>query len=195
MSFFAMATRNTLETEIIGSRVTFDYSENWVGYSVFLLRIVMGWTLFQGGVTKLVTYLDANPDNNWTAAGFLANAVPAGNPFVGVWGAMAGNPLIDALNMWGLTLTGLALIVGAFVRWSAFWGAVMMLFYWAAALEGGLLAGLPLAHGWVVDDHIVYAVLLFGLGAFGAGRILGVDTYLEETSVVQNNPWLRYLLG
>jgi len=190
-----MATRNTLETEIIGNHVTFDYSENWVGYSVFLLRIVMGWTLFQGGVTKLVTYLDANPDNNWTAAGYLANAVPAGNPFMGVWGSMAGSPLIDLLNMWGLTLTGLGLLVGALVRWNAFWGAIMMLFYWAAALEGGLLAGLPLAHGWVVDDHIVYAVLLFGLGAFGAGRILGVDSYLEETSFVQNNPWLRYLLG
>jgi thiosulfate dehydrogenase [quinone] large subunit len=97
--------------------------------------------------------------------------------------------------MWGLTLTGLALILGAFVRWSAFWGAVMMLFYWLASLQGGLLTGLPLAHGWVVDDHIVYAALLFGLGAIGAGRIVGVDEYLESTSIVENNPWLRYLLG
>lgn len=60
---------------------------------------------------------------------------------------------------------------------------------------GGLLAGLPLAHGWVVDDHIVYAALLFGLGAIGAGRIIGVDEYLESTSIVEANPWLRYLLG
>jgi thiosulfate dehydrogenase [quinone] large subunit len=109
--------------------------------------------------------------------------------------AMAGNPLIDILNMWGLTLTGLALILGVAVRWSAFWGAVMMLFYWAAALQGGLLAGLPLAHGWVIDDHIVYAALLFGLGAIGAGRILGLDARIEEMSFVQNNRWLRYLLG
>ncbi|MDX1747555.1 MAG: DoxX family membrane protein [Halobacteriales archaeon] len=190
-----MSARDTLETEILGRDVSFDYSEQWVGYSLFLLRIVMGWTLFQGGVTKLITYIDANPDNNWTAEGFLANAVPAGNPLTGLWASMAGSPLIDALNMWGLTLTGLGLILGAFVRWNAFWGAVMMLFYWAAALEGGLLAGLPLAHGWVVDDHIVYAALLFGLGAFGAGRIVGVDVWLEDTAVVRNNPWLRYLLG
>jgi thiosulfate dehydrogenase [quinone] large subunit len=97
--------------------------------------------------------------------------------------------------MWGLTLTGLALILGAFVRWSAFWGAVMMMFYWLASLQGGLLAGLPLAHGWVVDDHLIYAVLLFGLGAFGAGRILGLDAWIERTDFVQNNTWLRYLLG
>ena len=190
-----MSTTNTLETEILNRSVRFDYSERWIGYSLFLLRIMMGWTLFQGGVTKLITYLDDDPANNWTAAGFLTGAVPEGNPLIGFWTSMAGSPLIDLLNMWGLTLTGLALILGAFVRWSAFWGAVMMLFYWAASLEGGLLAGLPLANGWVVDDHLVYAVLLFGLGAFGAGRILGLDSSLEQLDVVQSNPWLRYLLG
>lgn len=31
-------------------------------------------------------------------------------------GAMAGNPLVDQLVMWGLTLTGLGLIIGRFVR-------------------------------------------------------------------------------
>ncbi|MFC7128769.1 DoxX family protein [Haloferax chudinovii] len=191
-----MSTDNrTLETELFGRPVRFDYSERWVGYSLFLLRVVMGWTLFQGGVTKLVTYLDADPSNNWTAAGFLANGIPQGNPLMGVWGSMAGSPLIDMLNMWGLTLAGLAIIFGAFVRFSAFWGAIMMLFYWAAALEGGILAGLPLAHGWVVDDHIVYAVLLFGLGAFGAGRILGVDAYLENMEFVRRNRWMGLVMG
>jgi len=144
---------------------------------------------------KLVTYLDANPENNWTAAGYLANAIPEGNPFMGMWSSMAGSPMIDILVMWGLTLTGIGLIIGAFVRWNAFWAAIMMLFFWAAALEGGLMAGLPLAHGWVVDDHLVYAALLFGLGAFGAGRILGLDKYIEEMGFVKNMPWLRYLLG
>jgi len=103
--------------------------------------------------------------------------------------------LLTPLNQVGLTLIGLALIVGLFVRLSAFWGAVMMIFYWMASLTGGLMAGLPVAHGWVVDDHIVYAVLLFGLGAFGAGRILGLDARIEQLDVVQNNRWLKYLLG
>jgi thiosulfate dehydrogenase [quinone] large subunit len=187
--------RSTLSADILGRDVTFEYSENWVGYSLFFMRVTMGWVLFQGGVTKLVTYLDANPENNWTAAGYLANAIPPGNPFGGMFVAMAGNPLIDMLNMWGLTLTGLGLILGALVRWNAFWGAVMMLFYWLAALQGGLLAGLPLEHGWVVDDHLIYAVLLFGLGAFGAGRILGLDARIEKLSIVRNNSWLKLLLG
>jgi thiosulfate dehydrogenase [quinone] large subunit len=184
-----------LDAELFGRYTDFEYSEHWIGYALVTLRVVMGWTLFQGGVTKLITYLDADPANNWTAAGFLTHAIPEGNPLTGFFASMAGNGLIDVLNMWGLTLVGLALIVGAFVRWSALWGAVMMLFYWLASLEGGLLAGLPLAHGWVVDDHLVYAVLLFGLGAFGAGRILGLDAYLEDLDLVENNRWLRYLLG
>ena len=148
----------------------------------------MGRVLFQGGTTKLVTYLDANSENDWTAAGYLTNAVPQGNPFREVFVAMAGNPLVDILNMWGLTLTGPVLVLGVLVRWSALWGAVVMLFYWAAALRGGLLQSLPLAHGWVIDDHVVYAALLFGLGAIGAGRILGLDAPIEETGLVQRNP-------
>jgi thiosulfate dehydrogenase [quinone] large subunit len=192
-----MSTDNTrtLDAEIFGRQTDFEYSEQWIGYALVAMRVTMGWVLLQGGLTKLVTYLDSNPDNNWTAAGFLANAIPAGNPFTEVFAAMAGNPLIDILNMWGLTLTGLALILGAFVRWSAFWGAVMMLFYWAASLTGGLMAGLPVAHGWVVDDHLVYSALLFGLGAVGAGRVLGLDARIEKLKLVQNNRWLRYLLG
>ena len=191
-----MSTRTrTLDAELFGRETHFEYSEHWLGYAIIAMRVTMGWVLLQGGVTKLITYLDANPENNWTAAGYLMNAIPEGNPFMGMWAGMAGSPLIDLLVMWGLTLTGLGLILGALVRWNAFWGAVMMLFFWAAALEGGLMAGLPLAHGWVVDDHLVYAFLLFGLGAIGAGRILGIDGRLEELAVVEKNRWLRWFLG
>lgn len=189
-----MATRQ-LEADLFGRETTFEYSETWLGYALVGLRIVMGWTLFQGGLTKLITYLDGDPSTNWTAEGFLLRAIPEGNPFMGVWEGMAGSPVIDGLVMWGLTLTGLGLMLGALVRWNAFWGAIMMLVFWAASLQGGLMAGLPLEHGWVIDDHVVYAVLLFGLGAAGVGRILGLDGVIERSRFVQRNGWLRYLLG
>jgi thiosulfate dehydrogenase [quinone] large subunit len=176
-----MSTRR-LETELFGRRTDFEYSETWVGYALLGLRLVMGWTLFYAGITKVL-------DPEWSAEGFLLHAIPEGNPFGGAWATMATDWLwlIDPLNAWGLTLVGLALLLGAFVRWSAFWGAIIMLFYWAASL--------PLEHAIVIDDHVVYALLLFGLGAFGAGRIFGLDEYLEDTEIAERNGWLRYLMG
>jgi len=184
-----------LDAELFGTETHFEYSEKGIGYAMVAMRLTMGWVLLQGGVTKLVTYLDGDPSTNWTAAGFLQNAIPAGNPFADVFAAMAGIPAIDILVMWGLTLTGLGLMLGAFVRWNAFWGAVMMLTFWAAALKGGLAAGLPVAHGFVVDSHLVYAALLFGLGALGAGRIFGLDAVIERLPAVRSRPVLRYILG
>jgi len=192
-----MSTKNTrrIDAEIFGRETNFEYSELWIGYALVSMRVVMGWVLLQGGLTKLVTYLNADPSDNWTAAGYLANAIPEGNPFASTFAAMSGSATVDILVMWGLTLTGIGLILGAAVRWNAFWGAVMMMLFWAASLTGGLMQGLPVAHGWVVDDHLVYAALLFGLGAAGTGRILGVDAYLERFEFVENNRVLRLLLG
>jgi thiosulfate dehydrogenase [quinone] large subunit len=192
-----MATKNKqmLKTEMLGRSVSFEYSETWIGYAIVFMRVTMGWVLLQGGLTKLITYLNADPADNWTAAGYLANAIPQGNPLTGFFASMAGMPLVDILVMWGLTLTGFGLIIGGAVRWNAFWGAVMMLFFWLASLTGGIMQGLPVAHGWVVDDHLVYAFLLFGLGAIGAGRILGADGYLEKTGLFERFPALRYVLG
>ncbi len=70
-----------------------------------------------------------------------------------------------------------------------------MLFFWTAAWQGGLMEGFPVENGYFIDSSFVYLLLLFGLGAWGAGRIIGVDRYLEETQLVKQNPWLRYFLG
>jgi len=176
-------SRRTIETDIFGRETTFEYSERWVGYSLVTLRLVMGWVFFYAGIDKLLA-------GDWSAQGYLMGAANReGSLFPGLWETMAQNyvGLINPLNMWGLTLVGLALIVGAAVRWSAFWGSVIMLFYY--------LSGYPLENSLLIDSHVVYIALLFGIGAFGAGRILGVDEYLERTAVVENNPWLRYVLG
>ena len=183
----------TLETELFGQDVSFDYSETWIGYSMLGLRLVMAWVFLQAGLDKLF-------DPEWSAAGYLDPATEFGvrevNPLSGLFAEMAANAgMIDPLVVWGQVLIGLALLFGVLVRFAVFWGAVQMFMFWLASLEGGLLAGLPVEHGWVVSSDIVYILLLFGLGAWGAGRILGVDAQLEETDIVKQNPWLRYLLG
>lgn len=109
-------TDRELDTHLFGHETRVSYSARGVGYALVAMRLTMGWILLQGGLTKLVTYLDATPENDWTAAGFLQNAIPAGNPFADVFAAMAGIAAVDWLVMWGLTLTSLGLILGTFVR-------------------------------------------------------------------------------
>jgi thiosulfate dehydrogenase [quinone] large subunit len=160
----------------------YQVSASWFGPSLVILRVLMGWHFLYAGLTKVL-----NP--GWSSRGFLLNAIPKGNPIAGFWPYLANNwyCILDPMNAWGLTLIGIALVLGAFVRWSAFWGSVMMLFYWAASL--------PLANSYLIDDHIIYIAVLFGLGAFGAGRYYGLDEYIEELSIVEDYPQLRYLLG
>jgi thiosulfate dehydrogenase [quinone] large subunit len=177
-----------LESTWFGRKVNIEYSASTVSYATVGLRLVMGWIFFQAGLIKLV-------DPTWSSARFLTQDIPRGNPFAGAWTALAGNAAVDFLVMWGMTLIGLCLLVGALVRWSAFWGALLMLLFWAAHLQGGLGMGLPIEYGWIVDEHLVYALLLFGLGALGAGRIYGVDAFIEETPLIVRQPWLKLLLG
>jgi len=171
---------DTAKSNLFGVDVEFTYSETWIAYAVFLLRLMMGWVFFYAGIVKVI-------DPNWSSRGFLLNVDPA-NPLVDVWAGMADYAwLLTPLNQVGLTLVGLGLIFGAFFRFSAFWGAVMMLFYWASSY--------PFPDAIFIDFHFIYAFILFALGAFGAGRILGIDQWLEAQDIVKNNPRLTLFLG
>ena len=182
-------TTRKLEAELFGRETDFEYSEHWIGYSLLGVRVVMAWVFLQAGLDKLFE------SGGWTAAGYLENAVPAGNPFGGLWVDLAAIALVDPLVVWGQILIGLALLFGVAVRFAAFWGAVQMVVFWMSNLEGGIAAGLPIEHGWVVSSHVVYVLLLFAIGAAGAGRFLGLDATVEKLRVVRENRWLRYLLG
>src|SRR6056297_2339995 len=109
----------TATSKLFGVDVEFTYSETWIAYALFALRLMMGWVFFYAGIVKVI-------DPNWSARPFLLNVDPA-NPLVDMWAAMADWVwLLTPLNQDGLTLIGIALLAGAFVRLSAFWGAIMM---------------------------------------------------------------------
>ena len=182
-----------MEGQLFGHSISFAYSETWVAYSVVSLRLLLGYVILSSGIDKVF-------DPEWSAEAFLNPATGFGvveaNPLSGFFAELSASAAyVDPLVIAGQILVGLALIFGVAFRFAAFWGAVMMLLFWLAGLQGGILAGLPVEHGYIVDSSMVYAVILFGLGALGAGRILGIDRYLEEMAFVQDRPWLKYLLG
>ena len=149
----------------------------------------------QAGLEKLA-------EGGWTnvggfnAEGYLVHGIAEANPLKGALLFFAEyTAILDPLVMFGQIFIGLALLFGVLFRFAALMGSIRMFFFWTGAWQGGLMAGFPVEHGHFVTGQLVYLLLLFGPGAWGAGRVLGLDRRLEATPVVENNPTLRYLLG
>lgn len=136
--------------------------------SLVALRVAMGWLLFYAGVTKII-----NPA--WSAAGYLKGA----KTFTGIYGwfASPGNiGWVNFLNEWGLTLIGLALIFGILTRYASWAGVLLMVLYYFPILD------FPYAgeHSYIIDEHIVYALVLIFFAAADAGKYWGLDVFLPR---------------
>lgn len=136
--------------------------------SLILLRVAVGCLFFYAGITKIL-----NPQ--WSAAGYLNNAQTF--PELFKWFTNPDIlPFINILNEWGLTLIGVALILGAFTKWASWGGLMLMILYYFPVLT------FPYAgdHSYIVDEHIIYALVFLVLIAFRAGRYWGVDGMLNR---------------
>ncbi len=145
-------------------------------------RIALGWLFFYAGITKVL-----NPA--WSAKGYLMGS----KTFSGFYAWLASDaviPVVDFLNEWGLTLIGLSLIVGAFVRLSSLLGALMMFLYWLPVLDFP-----KVEHGYLVDDHVVYALVLLYFAAAKAGRSCGIEARLAKLLALEKRPKLAAWLG
>lgn len=99
--------------------------------------------------------------------------------------------LVNVAVPWGEVLIGLGLIVGAFTRLAAFFGALLMLLFY--------LGNWDMAHGPINGDF-AYMLTFLAVAAFGAGRVLGLDPYIEQYRVggeplIEKYPILEYVLG
>lgn len=155
----------------------------WQKITLLLLRLSLGWVFLYAGLTKLL-----NP--NWTAAGFLN----AAKTFPGFyqWLASAGNiGWVNFLNQWGLTLIGAAMILGIGIKIASWAGAAMMLLYYIPVLVFPKIG----ANSYLVDDHIVYALVFLVFGALGAQSTWGIYSFLQKKGWLVKTPWLAKLLG
>lgn len=143
----------------------------------------MGWLFFYAGITKVL-----NP--NWTAAGYLNNA----KTFEGFyhWLASPGIlPVTNFLNEWGLTLVGAALILGLFVRLASVFGAAMMILFYFPILVFPKVG----ANAFIIDEHIIYALVFLFLGAMRAGQYFGLDKWCSNLPICSRYPKFRSILG
>ncbi|MFB6094033.1 MAG: DoxX family protein [Halanaeroarchaeum sp.] len=174
-------TRDAVHLSVLGHETVVPYSQRWAGYALVAMRMSVGWVLFDAGLRRITS-------PTWTPATLFHGVSPA-NPLSGAFATVgqAAGWFLGPLLIWGLALAGGTLIFGAAVRASAVVGALVMGVFW--------LAELPLDGAVIVDHHLVYALVLFGLGAFGAGRIVGLDAYFEHHRLLDRFPVVRYLLG
>ncbi|MBI4312686.1 MAG: DoxX family membrane protein [Chloroflexi bacterium] len=146
------------------------------GSSLLCLRVGMGWFMFYAG------WIKAYAEDGWSAGRFLTDATQG--PFAGVFQAMAFNPVVDGLVIAGEIGVGLALLLGAAVRFAVLSGiAIFVPLY---------LTHLPPPDGWL-SQHIIYILALVVLGATRSGVTYGIDGLLVDWE--QRFPALRYLLG
>lgn len=136
--------------------------------SIFILRLSLGFLMFYAGITKVV-------DSSWSAAGYIKGA-KAFSPFYNFLLSPSVLPVIDFLNEWGLTLLGISLIFGVFVRLSSMLGIVLMVLYYLPILKFPYVGD----HSYLVDEHIIYSASLLLLMAFNAGRIFGFDGWFSK---------------
>ena len=151
--------------------------------SLFLLRISAGWLMFYAGITKVL-------DPGWSAAGYLTNAKTFPQFFA--WFASPNIlPITNFLNEWGLTILGLSLIFGVFVRLSSLAGVALMMLYYFPVLEFPVIA----PHSYLVDEHIIYAFVLLYFAAARAGRVYGLEKWCSNLPICSKFPKLRNWLG
>ncbi|MDP2676948.1 MAG: DoxX family protein [bacterium] len=131
--------------------------------TIFLLRISLGGLFFYSGITKIM-----NPD--WSAAGYMAGAKTFAS-FFQLLSSPAYIGWVNLLNEWGLTILGAALILGLFVRWAAIGGVIIMMLYYFVILQ------FPHAgdHSYIVDEHIIYSLVLLYFIATKKSTAWGID--------------------
>ncbi len=149
-------------------------------------RIALGSIFLWAFVDKLFGLGFATPsERSWLSggsptAGFLGGVE---GPFSGIYTAIAGQAWADWLFMLGLLGIGATLMAGVAMRFAAAAGSLLLVLMWTAVL--------PMVNHPVLDDHLVYAMVLVGLAAAGAGHTFGLGRRWEQLSIVRRYSFLR----
>jgi thiosulfate dehydrogenase [quinone] large subunit len=163
-----------------------------------LARLIMGFLFLWAVFDKTFGWGYSTPSAQaWVnggspTKGFLSRV--ASGPMQSTFNSWAGAAWADWLFMLGLLGIGLALAAGVAMRLAAASGAVMLALLWIAEWPPARhhSDGSPsMSTNPVIDDHVVYAVLLILLAALNAGRTWGLGRVWAILPVVRNHAWLR----
>lgn len=157
------------------------YQHAWLALAV--TRIALGFIFLWAFLDKTFGWGFATPAARaWVNGGSPTSGFLKGveGPFASFFNGLSGNVLIDWLFMLGLLGIGVALILGVGLRIAAISGTAMLVMMWMAAM--------PMTNNPVLDDHIIYALVLWVI-AFGRRELSLADWWLSKPAV-KKQPWL-----
>ncbi len=152
---------------------------------VALLRISMGWIFLWAFFDKLCGLGFATPkEAAWLSggsptSGFLTHATTG--PFMDFFQSLAGSPFVDWLFMLGLLGVGVGLLFGIAVKLSSYVGAFILLLMYVAGF-------MPPEHNPFMDDHLIYAFLMFVFALSDSGYTFGCAKKWRKTAFVRKFP-------
>ncbi|MBG0816658.1 DoxX family membrane protein [Planomonospora sp. ID82291] len=152
-----------------------------------ITRIALGWIFLWAFLDKLFGLGFSTPSERaWINGGSPTSGFLKGtgeNALGGMFSGLAGQGWVDWLFMLGLLGIGTALILGIGLRVAAVTGALLMVLMW--------MAQLPLETNPIIDDHIIYALVLAGLALSNAGDTWGLGRQWGATNLVRGKPFLK----
>lgn len=129
--------------------------------SWLVLRLFMGLIFLWAFIDKTFGLgFATKSENSWLnggspTSGYLLNGTHG--PLVQIFQGLAGITLVDWLFMLGLMGVGVTLLLNRYVSWGALAGSVMLFLMWISAF--------PPANNPLIDEHLVYIVVLALLAA------------------------------
>ncbi len=147
-----------------------------------ILRLALGWIFFWAFIDKLFGLgFATQAGKSWLAGGsptfgFLKFATKG--PFASFYQSLAGNPVVDWLFMLGLLFIGVSLLLGIFVKLASFFAIILLLLMFTAGF-------LPPKHNPILDEHIIYSLVMLGFMFSKAGNYLGLGKWWSQTKIVQ----------
>ena len=90
---------------------------------------------------------------------------------------------------YGHLAIGLSLLSGLLVRVSSIFGIALMLVYWMAHMDFPYIGDTT---NFLIDEHIVYALVLGLLIAQRAGHAFGLDEWAAKLPAVRHSHWLGW---
>ena len=151
------------------------------------LRLVMAGIFLWAFVDKVFGLgFATTPDKAWLngsspTLGFLKFGTYG--PLAPIYQAIAGHPVVDVLFMIGLLGVGMALLLGIGLRFAGYAGTMMMLLMWSAML--------PPKNNPLLDEHIVYSLVLLGLPFTETAGRWSLKKQWERTTIAKQWPLLR----